>query len=113
MMLNMSTFLLIMKHQSSDQAAYRSGFSTEDHLVTLALLVEACDEWRQELWLALVVFEKAFDAVEHAALWKVLRDVGIEEGYIVLLRKLYREQTATVIAGEESRQFSLGRGVKQ
>ena len=31
-----------------------------------------CKEWNSELWLALVDFEKAFDTVEHDALWQAL-----------------------------------------
>ena len=70
-------------------------------------------EWRQELWLCLVDFEKAFDTVEHASLWRVLADFGVDSSYIALLRKLYRNQLATVMAGMESRSFALNRGVKQ
>ena len=56
------------KRQSPDQAAYRKGFSTEDHLLTLNLLMERCKEWKAELWLGLVDFEKAFDTIEHDTL---------------------------------------------
>ena len=61
----------------------------------------------------MVDFEKAFDTVEHAALWDVLRDLGVDEAYISLLRKLYRHQPAIVVAGTVSRRFDLTRGVKQ
>jgi len=103
----------IVEQQSVDQAAYRSGFSTQDHLICATLLAERCAEFNVDLWLGLVDFEKAFDTVEHDALWKVLNEQGVEPAYINLLRKLYKNQTATVLAGTESRAFTLGRGVKQ
>ena len=55
----------IYMHQSCDHAAYRPGFSTEDHLMTLTLLIEGCREWSAELFVGLVDFEKAFDSIEH------------------------------------------------
>ena len=103
----------ILQRQAVDQAAYREGFSTEDHLLAVSLLVESCNEWNAELWLALVDFEKAFDTVEHEALWSTLRKQGIGEEYVCLLKKLYSIQTATVNAGVESDAFTLERGVKQ
>ena len=51
----------LMPQQSTDQAAYRAGYSTEDHLLTVTLITELCSEWRSELWLGLIDFEKAFD----------------------------------------------------
>ena len=103
----------INAEQSVDQAAYRKGFSTEDHLLTPALLLEQCAEWNIDLWIGLVDFEKAFDTVEHEALWEALIELGIHQSYINLLKILYRDQVATVGAGVESRPFSLERGVKQ
>eukprot|EP00973_Karenia_brevis_P030253 4169875-Karenia_brevis.AAC.1 len=53
------------EEQSVDQAGFRSGFSTDDHLFTLMQLREKTDEWRQDLWIATVDFRKAFDTVAH------------------------------------------------
>jgi len=63
--------------------------------------------------MGLVDFEKAFDTVEHRALWATLADQGIDSGYLEVLQRLYGSQSATVMAGAESRSFSLQRGVKQ
>ena len=56
----MITFILTQ--QSYEQAAYRKGFSTEDHLLSLTLLVEKAREWNSPVWLAFIDFEKAFEA---------------------------------------------------
>ena len=103
----------IIAQQSVDQAAYRQGFSTEDNLLSLTLLLESCDEWNFPLWLGLVDFEKAFDTVEHAPLWNALHELGVQPEYVDLLKDLYRRQESTVLAGKESRPFALERGVKQ
>ena len=103
----------LMPHQSVDQAAYRKGFSAADHLLTVAQLIERSNEFNFPVWLALVDFEKAFDTVEHGPLWEVLKSQGVPVHYIVLLKRLYRDQTASVQAGTRSRTFSISRGVKQ
>ena len=102
----------IMKHQSVDQAAYRKNFSTADHLLAAAQLIEKSQEYNFPIWLALVDFEKAFDSVEHSALWEVLRRQAVPEHYIQILQRLYSKQIATVQAGVRSREFSMQRGVK-
>ena len=103
----------LMPQQSVDQAAYRKGFSTEDHLLAVALLIERSKEFNSPLWLGLVDFEKAFDTVEHEPLWQVLREQGVPVHYIVLLQRLYADQKASVQAGRRSKFFSISRGVKQ
>ena len=103
----------VLGAQSPDQAAYRPGYSTEDHLLSMTLLYEHCREWNQELWLGMVDFEKAFDTVDHAKLWVVLSKVGVDACYVDILQRLYACQHAVVDVGVESRKFCLKRGVKQ
>ena len=103
----------IIQGQSVDQAAYRKGFSTVDHLLSTTLLIEACNEFQVPLWMGMVDFEKAFDTVEHDTLWKSLSEHGVQPPYINLLKRLYVRQGATVVAGERSRVFDISCGVKQ
>ena len=103
----------VMAGQTVEQASYRKGFSTEDHLLAVTLLLEKSSEHNMPVWLALVDFEKAFDTVEHVPLWRVLREQGVPQEYTSLLQFIYRDQEAFVQAGAKSRSFSVGRGVKQ
>ena len=59
--------------QTVDQAGFRSGFSCDEHLFTVAQLAERADESKVPLWVAAVDFRKAFDCVEHACTWDALR----------------------------------------
>ena len=65
------------------------------------------------MWMCLIDLEKAFDTVEHDTLWKVFEDQGVHCAYVDLLKSVYKEQTASVIVGLQSRTFALHRGVKQ
>ena len=44
-------------------------------------------------------YAKAFDCVDHNKLWKILKELGIPEHLICLLRNLYAGQEATVRNG--------------
>ena len=63
--------------------------------------------------LAFAILLSAFDTVEHAALWRALRELAVDEGYIDLIKGLYACQYAKVFTGVESRSFRIERGVKQ
>ena len=43
-------------HQSPDQAGFRRGFCTEDHLFTLVLIQEKAYEWQVPVWIATLDF---------------------------------------------------------
>ena len=103
----------IAGQQSVDQAAFRPGFGCEDHLFVMSQLREKCAEWNINIWVAAVDFKKAFDCVEHDALWKALEELGAPGRYIDVLQRLYAEQSATVRAEKESKRFTIGRGTKQ
>ena len=112
-MLTCRLSLFLMPRQSHDQAAYRKGYCTEHHLLTLTLVLEASREWNIPLWLCAVDFEKAFDTIEHDELWKTLLNQGVPSNYIDLLKKLYCNQEAEVQIEHARRCFNIERGVKQ
>ena len=55
-------------YQGIEQAGFRKGYSTCDHLLTMKILVERANEYNISLLMAFVDFEKAFDTVEHWAI---------------------------------------------
>ena len=100
-------------HQSCDQAGFRSGYSCDDHLFTLNLLIEGAEEWRTDLWLATVDFRKAFDCVNHGALWQALAEQGVPEQLLALIRRLYTGQQGIIALDVDSKTFPILRGTKQ
>lgn len=99
--------------QSCDQAGFRSGFSCDDHLFATCMLFEKCREFRLPLWTAAVDFKKAFDTVEHNALWESLALQGVPESYNCMLQRLYASQQAYIATDRTSKEFNLTRGTKQ
>jgi len=99
--------------QCSDQAGFRPGYGTHDHLFTWSILCEKADEHQRTIWAAALDFRKAFDSISHAKLWEALQVQGVPCSYINLLRKLYDGQSARVRTDRLSKPFGIFRGTKQ
>ena len=57
---------------------------------------------------------KPFDRVDHNKLWKILKEMGIPDHLICLLRNLSAGQEATVRTGHGTTGwFQIGKGVRQ
>ena len=57
---------------------------------------------------------KAFDYVNHNKLWRILKEMGIPDHLICLLRNLYAGQEASVRTGHGTTDwFEIGKGVHQ
>ena len=55
-----------------------------------------------------------FDCVDHNKLWKILKEMGIPDHLICLLRNFYAGQEATVRTGHGTTDwFQIGQGVRQ
>ena len=62
----------------------------------------------------LIDYVKAFDCVDHNQLWKILKEMGIPDHLICLLRNLCANQEGAVRTGHETTDwFQIGKGVCQ
>ena len=99
--------------QSADQAGFRPGYSTDDHLFVTTMLFERAAEWGAPIWIAAVDFKKAFDSVSHDELFAAMLEMGVEAAYVNVLKRLYAGQTANVVTDKISKDFEIKRGTKQ
>ena len=68
----------------------------------------------QNIYFCFIDYAKAFDCVDHNKLWKILKEMGIPDHLICLLRNLYAGQKATVRTGHGTTDwFQIGKGVRQ
>ena len=65
------------------------------------------------MWTATVDFTKAFDSITLKSIWDALKYCDIEHGYISLLKKIHRDQKASVQTDEESNILEIRKGTKQ
>ena len=75
-------------------------------------IMEKAREFQKNICSALLDYAKAFDCVDHNKLWKILKEMGIPDHLICLLRNLYAGQEATVRTGHGTTDwFQIGKGV--
>jgi hypothetical protein len=104
---------ILDREQSSDQAGFRPGYSVDDHLFTVVMLIEKLNEYQQPLWICAVDFRKAFYTVEHEQLWSAMLAQGVPPVYVRTLAELYTNQVGKIVADVTSKSFKIKRGTKQ
>src|SRR5574341_1438579 len=71
-------------------------------------------DFHKNIYFCFIDYAKAFDCVDHSKLWKILKEMGIPDHLICLLRNLYAGQEATVRTGHGTTDwFQIGKGVGQ
>ena len=60
---------------------------------------EKMREFQKNIYFCFIDYTKAFDYVDHNKLCKILKEMGIPDHLICLLRNLYAGQEATVRTG--------------
>ena len=77
-------------------------------------IMEKAREFQKNIYFCFIDYAKAFDCVDLNKLWKILKEMGIPEHLICLLRNLYAGQEATVRIGHGTTDwFQIGKGVHQ
>ena len=89
--------LQYVNHELPDvQAGFRKGRGTRDQIANIRWIIENAREFQKNIYFCFLDYAKAFDCVDHNKLWKILKEMGIPEHLISLLRNLYAGQEATV-----------------
>ena len=102
-----------VNHELPDvQAGFRKGRGTTDQIANICWIMEKAREFQKNIYFCFTDYAKAFDYVDHNQLWKILKEMGIPEHLICLLRNLYAGQEATVRTGHGTTDwFQIGKGV--
>ena len=78
------------------QAGFRKGGRTRDQIAKICWIMEKAREFQKNIYFCFLDYAKAFDCVDHNKLWKILKEMGIQDHLTCLLRNLYAGQEATV-----------------
>ena len=78
------------------QAGFRKGRGTRDQIASIHWIIKKAREFQKNIYFCFIDYAKAFDCVDHNKLWKILKEMGIPDHLICLLRNLYAGQEATV-----------------
>ena len=92
------------------QTGFRKGRGTRDRIANICWIMEKAREFQKNIYFCFIDYEY----VDHNKLWKILKEMGIPEHLICLLRNLYAGQEATVRTGHGTTDwFQIGKGVRQ
>ena len=96
------------------QAGFRKGRGTRDQIANIHWIIEKAREFQKNICFCFIDYAKAFDCVDHNKLWKILKEMGIPDYLICLLRNLYAGQEVIDRTGHGTTDwFQIGKGVHQ
>ena len=96
------------------QAGFRKGRGTRDQIANIHWFIEKARTFQKNIYFGFMDYVKALDCVDHNKLWKILKEMGIPDHLICLLRNLYAGQEATVRTGRGTIDwFQIGKGLCQ
>ena len=83
-------------HQSEDQYGFRKHRSCMQALLAFELVLSKGIEYNIPIWIVSIDLKKAFDRIEHAALFHALSEQHCDPELIALLQMLYKHQKGFV-----------------
>ena len=96
------------------QAGFRKGRGTKDQISNICWIIRKAREFQKNIYFCFIDYAKAFDCVDHNKPWNILKEMGIPDHLISLLRNLYAGQEATVRTGHGTTDwFQIGKGIHQ
>lgn len=101
------------ENQPREQAGFRAGYSTLDHIHTVRQIIEKNKEFKVPFYCCFIDYKKAFDSIEHENIWRCLKDQGLEQKYIRIIKNVYANSTANIKLEREEKEIKINRGVRQ
>ena len=77
------------------QPGFQRGRGTRDQTANICWIMEKAREFQKYIYVCFIDYTKAFGSVDHKELWKILKEMGIPDYPICLLRNLYASQEVT------------------
>ena len=82
----------------------------EEWNIPLFFFFKKAREFQKNIYFCFIDYAEAFDCVDHNKLWKIIKEMGIADHLICLLRNLYAGQEATVRTGHGTTDcFQIGK----
>ena len=97
-----------------EQAGFRSGYLTMDHIFSLHAIFDWYLKRRKRVYTAFVDYKKAFDLIDRSSLWLKLIDHGINGKLLRVFKDIYKKSKSCVsYNNSKSDFFKSNIGVKQ
>ena len=97
-----------------NQAGFRTGRSCIQQIHILRRIMDGAYSQNIPLFITFVDFKKAFDSIDRAMMFAILRHYGIPDKIVSAIRVLYDQSTCQVyLRGQVSKPFAITTGVLQ
>ena len=92
------------------QAGFRKGRGTRVQIANICWIIEKTRKFQPNIYFCYIDYAKAFNCVDHNKLWEILKEMGIPDHLICLLRNLHAGQEATARTGHGTADwFQIGK----
>ena len=92
-----------MNHEIPDvQAGFRKGRGTRGQIANIRWIMEKAREFQKNIYFYSTDYAKPFDCVDHNKLWKILKEMRVQDHLTCLLKNLYAGQEATELDMEQT-----------
>ena len=114
----LTEFVNVNKIIGEEQAGFRSGYSTHDHIFTLHTIIDLYlnmfNKKQKRLYCAFIDYSKAFDLVDRALLWNKLLAYNINGRFMRAIHNIYQNTKACIkLNNTVSNSFNCNIGVRQ
>jgi hypothetical protein len=100
--------------RATTQFGFRKSQGTDEGTFLLKHVIDSYRTLNKPVYAAFVDLRKAYDSIDRALLWKVLRSLGVQDWYLDTLRAMYSDVRLRVrLDGQQGDTFPSTRGVKQ
>ena len=90
------------------------GRGIRDQIAYICWVIKKAREFQKSIYFCFIDYAKGFDCMDHNKLWKILKDMGIPDHLICLLRNRNAGQEVTGKTGHETMNwFQIGKAVHQ
>ena len=69
---------------------------TRYQIANICWIMEKAGEFQKNIYFSFIDYAKAFDCVDHNQLWRILKEMGIPDHLICLLKNFYASQEAMI-----------------
>ena len=106
-------FFKIISNRICTKIDENPNLSTMTHIQTVRELIQKSKEYNRPLIMAFIDFEKAFDSIEHWAIFNALKRCKIDSRYIEIIQDLYSDCNFNIDIRGEKTSVQQFRGIRQ
>ena len=101
-------------HIGRQQLGFMKGLGTIDGIFSLRQMMEKYREKRKTLHMVFIDLEKAYDRVPREEVWRGLREKGVQEKYVKVIKECYKDVMTSVRSTVgKTDEFKVGVGLHQ